>query len=324
MPAAIAAVNALRPIDAQLQHGAGRQPQLGQTLRLLIQLGPRGELVAADASGLKLVLPPGSAAPGELLLLRVLAQQPRLELQRLPSPAAPAAAPAALPVAAPQPPLTDGAGDEALWQFAALRPDQAWLQRQQMLRAGGLPASVAARWRAHALAELQAAPPPAGALAGAAGVQLLGWLGQALWLRLLVAQPSLWPPLPPLPDEEGTASASGAAGANEEADLCLELPFAGDWLRVLLHWRRGLLLHFSAGQAQTLQRLRERLPRIAAALAAVPLQLRQCRLSLQPPLLHDAGPRRAAQALAAAGSPALLRAAAEIVHLLQQPQPASA
>lgn len=314
MPAPILALNALRPIEVQARHAGAREAQVGELLRLRVTRAPQGMLMGSDESGLQLQLPPDAALPGEVLLLRVLARQPRLELQVLQRESA---APAPLP------------GGEGEWTSAAMRPDQAWLQRWHISRSAELPSNLAAQWRARALAQQLRQPealpgqvlgPEAMLAAHAAPIQLPGWMGQALWLRLLSPLPELWHPLDA---EESTADdADSSRGEDGEGHsglrLCLNLRLDGAWLLVLLQWRHGLLLHFSAQRQDTLQGLRERLPRIAAALAAVPLQLRHCSLSLRQPALLDASASQRAQGLAQAGSQVLFRAAAELVSVLQQ------
>jgi hypothetical protein len=291
------------------------QPAPGELLRLRIVAGPQGALLGSDDRGLLLQLPAGAATPGELLVLRVLAREPSLTLQILQRDSAPQAR---------------ALDADTGWACDAMRPDQAWLQRRQVGRPAESPRGLAGLWLAQALAlQLQQPEPTAGPQPGSAlqidvpmaPIELRGSAGEALWLRLLNPMPALWHRASI--DEEAATDDGADVDADADADraglcLCVQLCLDGAWLLALLQWRYGLLLHFSADSPQTLHALRSYLPRIAAALSAVPVRLRHCSMGLREPALTDAGPSERAQGLARAGSPLLFRAAAEIVAVLQQ------
>lgn len=334
MSTAVPAIAALRPILAwQAPVGAPPSATVGELLRLTVAAGPQGELQARNAQGLLLNVPPGAAAAGDVLLLRVLATQPKLELQMLERRGAEAAAAAAEPATA--------GGQE---DTAALRTDQAWLQQRfngaGLASGGGLPASLAAQWRGRVLAEVLRAklpelpgPPAAAASAERAAGQepfhLQGWNGQALLLRVLSPQMAVWPLLEredeaqqaPQQQHHAEPGAEQQAGPEEPGEglrLGLILSLNGDWVQVVMQWQQGLLLHFSADKPETLQALRALMPRIAAALAAVPLPLRHCQLSSKPPAVPPLPQGQQSHGLAHTSSGALFRAGAEIASVLQQ------
>lgn len=325
--APLSAVVAPRRIEAQAQ-GSTRQPLPGELLRLRVSQGPLGELLASDEAGLRLQLPAGTASPGEWVSMRVLGGLPRLALQRLPEGAL-----VAPPTEEAAPPAPGLAGEDD-WRYAALRPDRAWLQRRQQGLEARQPASVAAQWRSRALAEqlrLGMAEeggllaPGAASLAQraaehGAALQLPGWGGQVLWMRLMAPLPQ-WGPAPGRPGP-GSKEEAGADGLppEDDAGLCLSLNlrFGRGWLMLLLQWRQGLLLHFVLETPEAVQALRQRLPAVARRLAAVPLRLRHCRLGLVPPLLPEAAAAQRALGLARSSSASLFRAAAEIAQLLQE------
>ncbi|MBV8036753.1 hypothetical protein [Roseateles sp.] len=312
MNAPIPALRPLRPIEAWPRQAGGREAQVGELLRLRVAQATDGGLLGDTEDGLQLGLPPGLARPGDMLLLRVLSREPRLELQLLRRDAAPDTVPDEAP------------GDE--WGWRALRPDQGRLQRWHLNQDARLPAQLAVQWRALMLAE-QLRPPhgPTGQALGpesllvahAAPLQLTGWLGQMLWLRLLSPLGGFWP-APAGHDEAAQEGATAEAGV-ADGGVCLSLNVATTegWVLVLLQWRHGLLLHCCAERAEALPWLRARLPVMARALAAVPLRLRHCSLGLRPPPLPEAGPAQRAQGLASAASQPLFRAAAEVVRVLQ-------
>lgn len=317
MNAPIPALTPLRPVDAWFQQAGGREAQVGELLRLRVALATEGGLLGETDDGLQVGLPPGLGRPGDLLLMKVLAREPRLQLQLMQREAVADAAPDELP-----------GGD---WGLRALRPDQGRLLRWQLDQDARLPDQVAAQWRSRLLSEQlrapqgTAGPVPAAEspwAAHAAPVQLVGWLGQLLWLRLLNPLSGFWP-LPAGPDDAGREGGDALAEAGVQQDgvcLCLNLDTPEGWVLVLLQWHHGLLLHCCAERAEALPWMRARLPAVARALAAVPLRLRHCSLGLRPPPLPDAGPAQRAQGLASAASLPLFRAAAEIARLLQVQQ----
>ncbi len=330
--APLAAVAAPRRIEAQAQGGT-RQPLPGELLRLRVTLGPLGELLASDEAGLRLQLPAGTASPGDWVSMRVLSGLPRLALQRLPESVSAGLAEEALP-----PPASGQAGEED-WRYAALRPDRAWLQRRQQGLEARQPASVAAQWRSRALAEqlrLGMAEeggllaPGAASLAQraaeqGAALQLPGWGGQVLWMRLMAPLPQWGQGLSysqaePGGEDRGEYRYEDGLPRAADAGLCLSLNlrFGRGWLMLLLQWRQGLLLHFVLDSPEAAQALRHRLPAVSRRLAAVPLRLRHCRLSLAPPLLPEAAAAQRALGLAQSSSAGLFRAAAEIAQLLQE------
>ena len=331
MANSIPTISALRPVLAwqgQPLSSSSSPASVGELLRLTVTAGPQGELLARNEQGLLVNVPSGAAAIGDLLVLRVLATEPRLELQLLERRSGAAGTPAP---AQAQPEDT-----------AALRTDQAWLQQRfhgVRQAAQELPAAVAAQWRGRVLAAvlrggveqaptLSGVPAHEGAVARSGGeaIPLQGWQGQALQLRLLNPQAAVWPlpaqeeeapPRQPAePEAESAPDESGESGEGLRLGLILSLH--GDWVQVVLQWQHGLLLHFSADQAETLQILRGLMPRIAAALAAVPLRLRHCQLSSKPPAVPPLPQAQQSHGLAHSSSGALFRAAAEIAKVLQQ------
>jgi hypothetical protein len=305
MSAPIPALTPLRPIEAWLRQAGGREAQVGELLRLRVALTAEGGLLGETEEGLQVGLPPGLGRPGDLLLMRVLAREPRLQLQLMQREAVADAEADELP-----------GGD---WGWRALRPDQGRLQRWHLDQDARLPAQVGAQWRSQLLSEqLRAAQGPAGQAPGsespwaahAAPVQLVGWLSPLS---------GFWP-LPPRQDDAGRAGGNALMEAGVQDDgvcLCLNLDTPEGWVLVLLQWHHGLLLHCCAERAEALPWMRARLPAVARALAAVPLRLRHCSLGLHPPPLPEAGPAQRAQGLASAASLPLFRAAAEIARLLQ-------
>lgn len=317
MNSPIPALRPLLPVEAWFHQAGGREAQIGELLRLRVALTAEGGLLGETGDGLQVGLPPGLGRPGDLLLMKVLAREPRLQLQLMQRDA----------VADAEPDEAPG-GD---WGWRALRPDQGRLLRWHLEQDARLPAQVAAQWRSQLLSEQLRAPqgtagPAPGSespwAAHAAPVQLVGWLGQMLWLRLLSPLSGFWP-LAAGRDEAGREGGDALmeAGAQDEAVcLCLNLDTPEGWVLVLLQWRDGLLLHCCAERAEALPWMRARLPAVARALAAVPLRLRHCSLGLRPPPLPEAGPAQRAHGLAAAASLPLFRAAAEIARLLQVQQ----
>lgn len=317
----IPAIPAIRPVLTWQPGGSLPQQQVGDLLSLRVEVGAQGELLARDGRGLLLSLPAETAVAGDVLLLRVLSSQPKLALELVErQPSTPALK---LPVSEEN-------------ESPAVRTDQAWLQRLQVAGLNSLPASLAAQWRNRVLAEVLRAGRSAASIAdlppAAQGqlllpaqhqspIHLLGWNAQALLLRLLG--------VPPDQARHGAAdeaAADGGAAQDEGArdsgglQLLFGLSLNGEWVQLRLHWQHGLFLHFSADKPQTLQALRGLMPRMAAALAAVPLLMRHCQLSLKPPPGTPLSVEQQARGLAHSSSGALFRAAAEIARILQQGQ----
>jgi len=218
----------------------------------------------------------------------------------------------------------------------ALRTEQAWLLKLRLQpEAGQATARLARLWQGLVLQALKASGP---ALLPAAAASLAekpaeaaplpgtmhgpvyalpGWQGQVLLLRLLDGTAEAWPAQADAPGEHSEDSGdSKDAGEQAGLSLSLRLSLAGEPVQILLQWRQGLLLRACCADPDTLQALRGLLPRIAARLAAVPLLLRHCQLSLRPaPSATPARPRQL-RALAHAGGSALFRAAAEISTVL--------
>lgn len=324
MTAPIPALTALRPIETQTPLPGGREFQLGELLKLSVVLGGDGNLFGTDGRGLLVPLPAaaGEAQAGDTLLLRVLSLRPRMELQfveRQTQAGAMATAPGVWAEDSP-----------------ALRSDQAWLASQGLARPAVPPpgpATVAIQWRAQVFAEFQR-PARTDEMAWSAGTalqdelllpqaafQLGGWQNQPVLLRLLLPLPGQlpWMPVEREPHHEHGGEAAPDDGSSLLLSLTLE--FLGDRVQVLLLWDHGLLLHFAADEASTLERVRTLLPAIASALAAVPLRLRSCLLSVRSPELKPPPPERIAAGLAETSCGALFRAAAEIAKLLQGAQP---
>ncbi|QPF74182.1 hypothetical protein G8A07_15505 [Roseateles sp. DAIF2] len=325
MSSPIQAIVPLRPVmhAGQGQSGASSGPavQVGDTLRLTVAAGAQGQLQALNEQGVLLAnIAPGSAQVGDVLLLRVLATQPRLELQMLerqPTQAGTAGQPASA----------------ALEESGALRTDQAWLLAQRLHSARATvapemtaPASLALQWRGRLLAEAAQGPSAAPEQA-TASLHLPGWNGHNLQLRLLTPPTAAWLPHPDEPAARDEESSGGRQPPHPEPEdqqqgeglrLGLILSLGGEWVQVVLQWQQGLLLHFSAEKAETLQALRGLMPRISAALAAVPLPLRHCQLSSRPPAVPPLPRERLSQGLAHGSSGALFRAAAEVAGVLQR------
>lgn len=211
----------------------------------------------------------------------------------------------------------------------ALRTEQAWLLKLRLQpEAGQATARLARLWQGLVLQALKAsgpalpadaAPAEAAPLPGAMPVlmpgpvyALPGWQGQVLLLRLLDGSAQAWPQPPDATEDEDAELAGHQAGLS----LSLRLNLAGEAVQILLQWRQGLLLRACCADPDTLQALRDLLPRIAARLAAVPLLLRHCQLSLRPAAPAAPARPRQLRALAHAGGSALFRAAAEISTVL--------
>ncbi|MGN6826396.1 hypothetical protein [Paucibacter sp. M5-1] len=300
---AIAAVSAVRPVLSWHADTAMPPRQVGELLRLLVEQDAQGQLLGQHGSGLLMRLPPGTAMPGDQLLLQVLSTQPKLEL--------------ALIEHRPQRPAGESAVAEG--ELAALRSDQAW-QLQLRLPSALSPAALAMQWRSRVLADASRLGLPSPVVAEPAQpqglqpppTQVLGWNAQALLLRLIQAPPQGWL-LPDGGDEVGEPADAG----DGVLALTVHLSFQGGWVQLLLKWQQGLWLQLSAEKLPTLQSLRALMPRIAAALAGVPLALRHCQLSSR--LIAVDAPRAGTQTLhgAQGSSGPLFRAAAEIVWVLQ-------
>ncbi|MDC6169507.1 hypothetical protein [Paucibacter sp. XJ19-41] len=320
-PVSAVAAAAAMPSSA----GGSAMPRPGELLHLLLmRQDPRqdGDWLADGPNGLTLRLPAGLGYAGDTLVMRVLpnptalAQQLLLQLVARQS----SAAITANIESAPPPTATES---------PAMREDQAWLQKLQAQPSLTLPASLAAQWRARVLGEVLRATGNTGldvamdsmraelqALLQPLSFHLQGWHAQALLLRLVIPQGRLWPGF----NEDVADDHAGKGGLAAEMTglcLCVGLSLEGYWLQMILQWRHGLLLQFSADKPEALRALRERLPRIGHALAGVPLRLRHCQLSLKPPAAEPARLAEQARGLAHSSSPTLFRAAAEIVHVLQ-------
>lgn len=327
MSSPIPALTALRPIDLAQPFLGGREPQLGELLKLRVLRAGDGSLLGAGAGGLLLPLAglQGEVEPGEWLLLRVLSVRPRLELQLAERQAAAGTAAEAA--------LAPDSGQDS----PALRTEQAWLAHQRLVSAGppppAAPVQLALQWRAQVFSELQyaRAEDPGAYLPGGAPLpqeslppavyQLAGWQNQGLLLRLLLPLPGQLPWQPVERDGHHPGSGEEVLDDGSPLLLCISLEFNGDWVQVLLHWDHGLQLHFAADQAATLERVRALLPGIASAIAAVPLRLRSCLLSVRSPELVAPAPERVVAGLTGSNSSALFRAAAELVKVLQLSQP---
>jgi hypothetical protein len=324
MSSAINSISPLRPIQAWQSPGPNQEmaPAKGDVLRMTVSQHPEGGLLAVSEHGPMMMVPAGTVTVGDVLLLRVLATHPKLELQML-----------------ERRPSDNGAGDQIgkasrSEETAALRTDQAWLQ--QRFHGPGmnaLPATLAAQWRSRVLAEvLQANQREASqtvAIAHAletvpmaihsAAFHLLGWNSQTLLLRLLSPQTTHGTHTPH--DEDASSEESQSARHDDpDAPLRLGITFSldGERVQILLQWQHGLLLHLSAEQPKTLQALRSLLPSIAGALAAVPLPLRHCQLSQKMPESAAAALTFQMPFLVHSSSAALFRAAAEVVGVLQK------
>jgi hypothetical protein len=337
MNAPIPALSPLPALDAWTPSRGGFVLQIGEQLRLQVALAADGALLGRTERGQTFALPAGLAQPGEMLLVRVLASQPQLQLQIVERRAAEGA------------PQSAATSDAAPQDTGALRADPAWLMRRLpgarplpgaasastpplTHTAPAAPDMLAAQWRGRVLAEVLKAPMQhAGVAANVVpeasqeAIRVQGWNGQPIQLRLLHPQQASWPPpgpedeAPQEPQRDGQQPHQEPDEPGEGLRLGLILSLNGDWVQVVLQWQAGgVLLHLSAESPATLQQLRGLLPRVSAALAAVPLPLRHCQLSSRPPAMPPLPSAQQAPQLAHASSNALFRAAAEIAAVLQQ------
>ncbi|WCM93803.1 hypothetical protein M5C99_03485 [Acidovorax sp. NCPPB 2350] len=296
---------------------------VGETLRLRFAEAVGDVLRAETPQGMSLWLSgagrwAGALSPGDLLMVRVLATAPRLEVEVVhpPAPAAPAAGPS--PWEGDADPLP-----------RALRWDQA---AAQAMARNGPPdtALLAASWQAllrreaHALREAVAHAPADLPLLPGPGAEkhwawpVLAWAALPLLLRVFDVADD------PAADA-GTPDRPRPRGRGRRTVLCLDLRWA-HWGRVLVQLHAlqpgALALRLHAEDAQRLPLLRALVPRIAAALAATGLRLVRCQVTAGaiPPHGHPSGPAwppRWQDAMSLTSD--VFRAAAEAVTVLAEP-----
>jgi hypothetical protein len=357
----IAAIGYATPVRNPVG-STGRRPTMGETIELTFDAAAADELLATTAEGVQLKLAGlgtlgRDLTAGDVLLVKVLATSPRLEL--------------ALFDTAPRA-MNGTAGRTNLYAFeteqAAMRPDQvAWL-RQVVWRPPDASA-LAASWRAALLGQLERqatwqgrvpgrdvtmmspqtdadpAPPHGDPFANAVAVgtslpktptstdpwmlAAYAWGGMRVLLRVLAA------------DAEGGSSPHKRQGAPLALRVTLILPGLGRVTVQLQFAPGGVWLDLAVERADALQPLRDRLPSIVAAIGRADLRVLRCRLmrgvpggttphpSMMPspaPQEGHAGSARPAAAPNAGAvlAPALFRAAAEIVAVLSAPAPPAA
>jgi len=282
---------------------APRLPQAGATISLVLKEARGDDLLVETGEGIPLRLAGlrhrfSGLTPGDIVLARVLATTPRLQLTLLDAPSG---------SRADEPASSDQA------DLPALRLDQ--LALRQINWAARNAGALAAAWRARVLGALERHPSAAlGAGQGLPPVvqerwvfPVFAWDGQPVLLRLVADD-----------DEDGRHESEDC----RPAALLVEFAVAGLG-RILVRLRivaAGVWTEFAVEGEAAWQAIRAALPAIAAALGRMRLPLRGCRLN---PRLKDARPWAARPGagteLAAAVPPALFDVAAEIVFALSSP-----
>lgn len=294
---------------------APRLPQAGATISLVLKEARGDDLLVETGEGIPLRLAGlrhrfSGLTPGDIVLARVLATTPRLQLTLLDAPSG---------SRADEPASSDQA------DLPALRLDQ--LALRQINWATRNAGALAAAWRVRVLGALERHPsvaarlPGPGAAAAALGAgqglppvvqerwvfPVFAWDGQPVLLRLVADD-----------DEDGRHESEDC----RPAALLVEFAVAGLG-RILVRLRivaAGVWTEFAVEGEAAWQAIRAALPAIAAALGRMRLPLRGCRLN---PRLKDARPWAARPGagteLAAAVPPALFDVAAEIVFALSSP-----
>jgi hypothetical protein len=321
----VAAIGVATPVRNPTGTGS-RRPATGETIEFTFEMAAADELIATNAEGVQFKLAGlGSLAAdltaGDVLLMKVLATSPRLELVLFDTAARPGAQARASAVPA------DRSGMPAFEnEQAAMRPDQvAWL-RQMVWRPPDT-ASMATSWRALMLGQLerQAAQREPGIDPWT--LAAFAWGGLRVKLRVL----------PPDPDAKPPTRYRDAAPLTLR--IVLALPRLGGVTVQLQLAADGVLLDLAAEHAEALQPLRNLMPTIVAALARIDLRVLRCRLArglpngiswnpaarpaiTSPTTSASATPAAAARSPQArippetALSPILFRAAAEVVAVL--------
>lgn len=284
-------------------NGPPRMPAAGETLRLALDEVAGDDLLARTDDGLVLRLA-GLArqsrafTPGDVLMLRVVATAPQLELELFGTIGA-----------RPGP----SAGNDATTP-AALRFDQAALS--QIAWKMPEPAALAARWRQQVLAGNAAPLPqtlaPAALLAQQAAPESAHQLAER-WAFPVYA----WGGVPALLDVVAAEDDDKAPRRRRPAHalrLEMVLPGLGRVSMRLQGDAAGIQLQVAVERAQALPPVRDALPAVAAAMARAGLRL--LRVAISQGRVPQGGPGAAAAGDAAALSPALFRAAAEVAVAL--------
>lgn len=310
--AAVVHAPAARPRD----DGGGPRTSIGETLRLAF-VGPAGadDLLVSDGKGFSLRLlglaqRAPDLTPGDVLLLRVLATAPRLELEFLGTAGVRGAGQAAASGAPAQ--LTDQAAmrldQTAMQRISLLLPEAATLALAWYMRVRERGAPLAAAMPQGALALLAA---PAGAQPGvphSPGAERLafpvfawGGLPALLWL---------------VPAEEEP----GRRGRRRRALLALRielaLPVLGPVAVQVVSEGADVTLALVVEREGSVQAVREAIPAIAAALAKAGMRLAKCsitrgRVGAPAPEAREPTPEEAA-----AITPGPFRAVAEVIVVL--------
>lgn len=283
---------------------APRLPQAGATISLVLKEARGDDLLVETGEGISLRLAglrhrfPG-LSPGDVVLARVLATTPRLQLTLLDTPSG---------SHADEPASSDQA------DLPALRLDQ--LALRQINWATRSAGALAAAWRTRVFGALERHPSVAAHLPGQGltpivqerwAFPVFAWDGQPVLLRLVAD------------DDEDTRHGSEDG---RPAALLVEFAVAGLG-RILVRLRivaAGVWVEFAVEREAAWSAIRAALPAIAAALGRMHLPLRGCRLD---PRLKDARPWAARPGAgtepAAAVPPVLFDVAAEIVFALSSP-----
>ncbi|CAN5143948.1 hypothetical protein BH11PSE9_BH11PSE9_17480 [soil metagenome] len=275
-----------------------RQPAMGETIELRLDAAEAGDLLATTADGLSLKLAGlgtlgRNLVAGDVLLVKVLATTPQLELALFDSSVRPGLRPGIAGANSHQ-----GAGPGPFeTEQAAMRPDQvAWL-RQVVWRPADT-AALASSWRAsmlvqlerHAALRAQADGSVAASLLAAepGGVNarddfhadLLGRLQPAAdpWLLAAYAWGGLRVMLRALAVDADGGPTHRQRGGAPALRVILELPGLGRVTVQLQLVADGVMLDLAADQPESLQPLRDRLPTLVAALGRVDLRVLRCRL----------------------------------------------
>lgn len=313
----IAAIGYATPVR-NTPGATARQPAMGETIELRLDAAEAGDLFATTADGLSLKLAGmgqgmGTAGRnlvvGDVLLVKVLATTPQLELALFDSAVRPGPRSAVAGAGGHQ-----GAGPGPFeTEQAAMRPDQvAWL-RQVVWRPADT-AALASSWRASMLVQLErhAASRAQADGSGAASVlaaepggpnprddfhaDLLGRLQPAAdpWLLAAYAWGGLRVMLRALAVDADGGPTHWRRGGAPALRVILELPGLGRVTVQLQLVADGVMLDLAADQPESLQPLRDRLPALVAALGRADLRVLRCRLMRALPGASSSAPWRGA------------------------------
>jgi Flagellar hook-length control protein FliK len=262
----IAAIGVATPVRNPTGAGS-RQPATGETIEFTFEAAAADELIATNAEGVQFKLAGlGSLAAdltaGDVLLMKVLATTPRLELVLYDTAARPGAQARTQALPADRSGMSSAFENEQ----AAMRPDQvAWL-RQMVWRPPDT-ATMATSWRTLMLGQLERQ-----AIQREPGIDpwtlaAFAWNGLRVKLRVLPADPDGAPP----PRYRDAAPLT--------LRIVLILPRLGGVTVQLQLAADGVLLDLAAEHAEALQPLRNLMPTIVAALARIDLRVLRCRLA---------------------------------------------